>query len=311
MSEYRNGIVLPEASPAYRVKRAESFDPAWLNQYDYAIINPLQVAEDDWSAFPCVPLTTPSTKVRDHVLPHLLDLNSVASGTLDQIKDNIRIYQQRGRFFFSALLKCDEPLVNVVNHFRFTLEQPRYGSSRKWWLRFYDPLVFRHMCWLLDSHQMDRLMGPIKNWTWPVGLGPWDYLDRKEQPDKSIQLPLLKKNQWNVIDRLAVLNLTIERLSLFAPETVKSIMDYPLIDRYIYETQVKHDLKEQEDQSLYAEQATRFGFKIHDHPFIKKRIHEVNKQGIGYAELCNDLGDEDLERMAEEMELETSDDRLI
>lgn len=309
MSEYRKGVVLPESSPAHRVKRIEVFDKEWLGQYDYAVINPLQVAEDDWSDLPCIPLTTPSIRVRGNILPQLLILDRVdKSSKREELSARLSRYNSWGGEFISALIKSESSPTEVVEHFRFTLEQPRYGSSRRWWLRFYDPLVFRHMCWLLDSHQMDRLMGPIQTWCWPEGLGPWFQLNREGKVDTTIRLPLLKKNQWDVIDRFVILNSTIERLSLLAPESVKNITDYQKIDRLISEAQLKYRLIDEEDLILYAEQTMRFGLKVHDHPFIQKRFYEVNKQGIGYAELCNDLNDKDLERMATEMELETSHD---
>lgn len=290
-------------SPASRVGVAQYFDPGWLQpgKHKYALLNPLHVAQADRADLDCRPLKTPSNMVREHLLPQLVCLESLSVAQCESLAVRIGQYAQRGSMFLSALLQSDADADEMIGHFRFTLEQSRPDSRKRWWLRCYDPKVFRHLCWLLETASMDRLLGPITCWRWPNQYGQWHALKRYAAPDLSIRVPLLSPSQWPCIDRMASLNAVIDRLAMLAPEAVVSFDDYRKLDSLLVKAQ-QLGLTGVEDRQLYAEQAARFHPYIHDHPDMQRRLDQTVETQGSYVRRCEDLSAQSLHDMARELE---------
>ncbi|OLO03218.1 DUF4123 domain-containing protein [Salinicola socius] len=292
-----------QCHPAARVGAPKPFDLDWLQpgRHRYALLNPLHVASSDRDDLDSRTLRTPSVKVRDPLLPQLICLEALSPTQREHLAKRIEQYAKRGRAFLSALLQSEADTEEVIRHFRFTLEQARPGSRRRWWLRCYDPRVFRHLCWLLETASMDRLLGPITCWRWPDQYGQWHALERNEVPDLAIRVPLLSASQWSCIDRMASLNAVIDRLAMLKPEAVASFDAYRALDVLLVQAQ-QIGLAAAEDCALYAEQAARFHPHIHDHPEMRRRLDQsVETQG-SYMRRCEDLSAQSLLAMARELE---------
>lgn len=290
-------------SPASRVGAARPFDPNWLqpDRHRYALLNPLHVASSDRDDLDSHTLKTPSVKVRDPLLPQLVCLESLSLTQREHLAKRIEQYAKRGSVFLSALLQSEADTEEVIRHFRFTLEQARPGSRRRWWLRCYDPRVFRHLCWLLETASMDRLLGPITCWRWPNQYGQWHALERHETSDLSTRAPLLSASQWSCIDRMASLNAVIDRLAMLKPEAVASFDDYRDLDGLLVKAQ-QLGLADAEGRQLYAEQAARFHPHIHDHPEMRRRLDQTVETQGSYVRRCEDLSAQSLLAMARELE---------
>lgn len=292
-----------QGSPASRVGAAKPFDLDWLqpDKHRYALLNPLHVASSDRDDLDSRTLRTPSVKVRDPLLPQLICLESLSLTQREHLAKRIEQYAKRGSAFLSALLQSEADADEMVSHFRFTLEQARPGSRRRWWLRCYDPRVFRHLCWLLETASMDRLLGPITCWRWPDQYGQWQALERNEAPDLAIRIPLLSASQWSSIDRMASLNAIIDRLAMLKPEAAVSFDDYGELDGLLVKAQ-QLGLTDAEDQQLHAEQAARFHPHIHDHPEMRRRLDQTVETQGSYVRRCEDLSAQSLLAMARELE---------
>jgi len=304
MGIQRHRALLDPQSPAWRVENVEAFEPCWLETYQYALLNPLSVVQADLAGLPCQPLKTRSIKVREHLLPQLLCLNALSAAQRESLTAIVAEYTRRGTPFLSALLQSEATPDQIISHFRFTLEQPRSGSKRRWWLRCYDPRVFRHLCWLLDELRMDRLLGPITAWSWPDLSGCWHRLPRGGELDPWKRMPMLSRQQWAAIDRMALLNGTLDRLAMLAPEIRCSFEDYVWLDGLLAEAH-ERGLSDAEDCRLYAEQGARFHPHIHDHPGLRQRLNETIEQHGSYARYCEDLSPQLLQTMARELEKTT------
>jgi len=300
----RHRALLDQQSPARRVENLQAFELCWLETYQYALLNPLNTVPADRSGLPCQPLKTPGIKVREHLLPQLLCLNALSGDQRKTLTTMVAEYSRRGTPFLSALLQSEATPAEIIGHFRFTLEQPRSGSKRRWWLRCYDPCVFRHLCWVLDELRMDRLLGPITAWAWPDLSGWWHRLPRGRALDPWQRMPTLSKHQWAVIDRVALLNATLDRLAMLAPEVRFSFEDYMWVDGLLAEAR-ERGLRDAEDCRLYAEQAARFHPDIHDHPGLHQRLSEAIEQQGSYTQYCDDLSSQLLQAMARELEKST------
>lgn len=293
-----------QGRPASRVSAASAFDPDWLRpgRHRYALLNPLHVASSDRGDLDSRTLRTPGIKVRDPLLPQLICLESLSLAQRESLARRIDQYAKRGSVFLSALLQSEADAEEMVGHFRFTLEQPRPRSRRRWWLRCHDPRVFRHLCWLLETASMDRLLGPITCWRWPDQHGHWHALERCEAPDVSIRVPLLSLSQWSCIDRMASLNAVIDRLAMLKPASVTSFDDYKKLDGLLVNAH-QLGLTDAEDRQLYAEQAARFHPHIHDHPEMRRRLDRTVETRGSYVRRCEDLSAQSLLAMAQELEI--------
>lgn len=287
--------------PDTRRQRAAPLVPDWLLTHEYALLNPLIVDSEAWADLPCEPLVTPHANVRPHLLPQLVCLNELSSEARLALVKRIELHQRRGVTFFCALLQSQASADAIAEHLKLHLEQRRSGDSRRWWLRFYDPHVFRHLCWQLEPEQMDRLLGPITAWRWPDVQGDW-YCQRHHSTRQSA-LPhlMLDRTQWRRIDRLASLNGILDRLLISAPEQTQDEILWRRVDSLLAKAE-QLSLGQDEDRQLYAEQAVRFHPDIHSHPAIKARLDSAREQGSTYTRICADLDDAMLERMAAELD---------
>ncbi|MCK0746730.1 DUF4123 domain-containing protein [Chromohalobacter nigrandesensis] len=284
---------------------ADAFDPQWLMECQYALLNPLRVEKADMAGLSCQPLKTPSVKVRDHLLPQLVCLEMLSHTQRESLLPQLMRYQRRGDCLFSALLQSDAPPEDILQHFRFTLEQTRWGSRQKWWLRYYDPAVFQHLCWLLDESQMNRLLGPIKCWHWPAPHEHWSSLAGCQVEKPTINMPLLSDEQWAAIDRVAMLNTTLGRLNMLAPEWTTTFENCRWLDRLLEEAHSHFGMTDPDDRRLYAEQAARFHPRIHDHPALQRHLDEVRETEARYSFICENLSATDMHTMALELKEST------
>ncbi|WP_081694603.1 DUF4123 domain-containing protein [Halomonas huangheensis] len=274
--------------------------PDWLLTHEYALLNPLIVEPEAWADLPCEPLVTPHANVRPHLLPQLIRLNELSSEARLALVERIGRHQRRGVTFFCALLQSDASADVIAQHLKLHLEQRRTGDKRRWWLRFYDPHVFRHLCWQLEPEQMDRLLGPIAAWRWPDAQGDWHCQSHHSTKQYAMPQLMLDRKQWRRIDRLASLNAVLDTLLISAPEKAQEKALWQWVDILLSRAE-KLPLNQAEDRQLYAEQAVRFHPEIHSHPALKARLEDAREQGSSYSNSCADLDDAMLESMATEL----------
>lgn len=285
-----------------QVRTDGDFRPEWLEQHQYAVLNPLNVPAAEWGQLPCKALQTPNANVRPEMLPHLVFLNELdeesRSGLLELVQRNHR----RGVAFFCMLLKSSADAETVTQHLCRYLEQRRPGSRQRWWLRFYKPEVLRHLIWILTSEQIEKLVGPMDEWRWPDGWGRWHSYTRRTVECPMLDALLMTRGQWQSIDRLSLLNGCLGRLENLTPEWARNARNWPTLDNWILDAQSRHGMSRDEDRQLYAEQAARFHPRIHQHMELKKRLTAQHEQGKSYVSLCRDLTPEMMLTFAKELE---------
>ncbi|MCE3028970.1 DUF4123 domain-containing protein [Salinicola sp. DM10] len=226
--------------------------PSSLCQFDFAVINPLVVHERDWRDLPVQALETSPAPARAHRLPQLVALQDLPQEAYEDLIDRIRRYRKRGALFFSALMSTRADLDRTAWHLRRQLLQRRPGDRRYYWLRYYDPHVFRHLTWLLTPTQLARLLGPLDQWSWFDGQGQ-SYVLRRPEIATTIDWLELTRAQWSSIDLFADLNRSLRRLSLLAPDWPQDPTHWQWLDDTLRHAQ-RSGLSS-EDQSLLTERA--------------------------------------------------------
>ncbi|MBZ9560513.1 MULTISPECIES: DUF4123 domain-containing protein [unclassified Modicisalibacter] len=230
----------------------EALTPGSLRQFDFAVINPLVVHERDWRDLPVQALETSPAPARAHRLPQLVALQDLPHEVYDDLIARIRRYRKRGVLFFSALMSTRADLNRTAWHLRRQLLQRRPGDRRYHWFRYYDPLVFRHLAWLLTPTQLARLLGPLDRWSWFDGQGQ-SYVLKRPEITTTIDWLELTRGQWSSIDRFADLNRSLRRLALLAPDWPQDTTHWQWLDDTLRHAQ-RSGLSPG-DQPLLAERA--------------------------------------------------------
>lgn len=272
----------------------------WLLTHQYALLNPLVIEQTEWQDLPHRVLIPPQVDVRPHLLPRLILLGQLDGTERLQLASRIERHRRRGEAYFCALLHGAADADQVAGHLQYQLVQRRGIEREPWWLRYYDPQVFRHLCWQLREDQLDRLLGPITQWCWPDGTGQWH--PQRHQTLQPTLLPalFLTEQQWQGIDRIALLNRTLATLAVAAPELEQTPALWRHTDELL-ELAREYDLASGEDRALFAEQALRFHPRIHSHPALGACRERARRDGIEYSEACATLDDIGMSQLAAEL----------
>lgn len=263
----------------------------------YALVNPLQIAKPDWQDLPATPLVPEMLQAQPHLMPLLVDLAAMAFEKKVALLERIALWRRRGVAYFAALLSCDGRSEVIASHLRNRLIARRPDGERNL-LRFYDPRVFRHLRWLFSAEQMNLLLGPIAAWNWPDGDGVWRQHKRGEPMALTLRLDA---RHWETIDRLRLINRSLNDLEVRAPQLTQDDALAQRIDALLAEAQALHALHENDDRLLYAQQPLRFHPHIHRHPTLRARLQQVREHGGSYVEACADLDDAAMRVLAAEL----------
>lgn len=271
-----------------------------LTRQRFALLNPLTVEEMDWSDLPSQPLENPAAKIRSHLMPRLVRLHELNKAQRLALIARIERYQKRGSAFFCALLETQASAERVAGHLQEQLVQRRKGDSRRWWLRFYDPLVFRHLCWQWQDEHLDRLLGPISAWCWQGEGGQWQRRRYQAETPPRFSYLFLEPQHWAKIDRITLLNACLMNLQVFAPQQPQTPGLWRWVDELIVRAR-NIPLASDRDCQRYVEQAVCHHPDIHAHPELRARLDRIREQGGSYITACKDLEAATLERLAADM----------
>lgn len=272
-----------------------------IQSYSYAVVNPLQVDEDEWSDLPMTPIVPERFKTQAHLFPLLLTLDELDFETRVGLLDRMHMWEPNSDFpFFSALIQSSAAPLRIQRHLARQLTRRRAGSVDL--LRPFDPRVFRHLNWLLTTEQMDALLGPIEAWAWREPYGIWRQTYRR-QVSKTLA-PRLHDSQWASYARFGMLNSLIARLHDVAPHLNVDASRARELDGFLELAERVHHLGNLEDRRLFAEQAIRYHPRIHTHAALRERLQKAAARQTSYVRACADLGEMAMHQLVREIELQ-------
>lgn len=189
-----------------------NLDHRWFLAQDYALVNPLQVALDQYSDLNTVCLVPSGFERHARMMPLLVTLKTLSEPRRLDLLERARHWS---RYYdlplFCALLSSNATQDTIQASLRRNLIVSR-GNGRQVWLRQHDPRIFRHLCWLLDGAQMASLMGPVTHWTWFDPLaGQWHAYARGE--DVCAVRLRMTPDQWAAVDEMEALNCCLRDLA--------------------------------------------------------------------------------------------------
>lgn len=275
--------------------------PSWPSAR-FAVINAAQAAPEYWADLPSQSIAPEAYRGQAELFPVLVDLAPLDETQRATIQEREANYTAKfGKPYLMALLDATCTPASLITHVGRRMVV-RLQDGQEDILRFYDPLVFRHLRWQLSTEQMDSLFGPVDAWHWKEPDGTWHTHQRQaEQP--SIRPLRLTPAQWPSLLRMADLQRAIRMLARDEPQQANRIETAKLLDQSLADAQSINGLDDRGDRILFALQAQRFGRAIHDHPVLRQRLNWVrNGTATTYVLACADLENEHLKKLALDLE---------
>lgn len=274
-------IQVDDQSFSIEEKQLGTFSEKIIEDAQFAIINPLKIDEEDWKDLSPHALKTSPAPARDHLLPQLISLSDLETITVSDLLDRDEKYRKRGVSFFCALLCSESSLDDILFHFKKIILQKRPNDHQRWWFRFYDPNVFKHLNWILTAKQLTRLMGPVTQWAWPDRKGNWFSVYRPMDAPLINWLEL-DVSQWNSIDNLQLINESLRRLSILSPEWNQNSGNLKLFGNLVGKLDSCYNLSN-DDLQYIAESCVKYTENLIDHPYIKKMLENITESESSLA----------------------------
>ncbi|MDT3499599.1 DUF4123 domain-containing protein [Stenotrophomonas maltophilia] len=264
------------------VRQGQIMDHRNFLRQDYGLINPLQLDPGQWQEMPSIPLIPAQLDAAAHQMPHLIILRDMPEMEKLRMLDKSDSWQGAyGVPIIPVLLRSSEK-PDVLAKKLMASMLARYRRDGWFWLRFHDPRVFRHLQWIMNPAQLQRLMGRGNSWSW------FDQEHKgwceKECPESGAEYPLvLDMAQWGSVFRLEVLNRTLKDVLRIRPGLEMSERLFRDIDELILRAVEVEALTALDDQVAYTRNSLIFGPAFHEHPAIRACLASARIGEAGYT----------------------------
>jgi len=256
---------------------------------DFAIINPLQVDPSEWAGLDCLPIVPKGLDAHEAMLPRLAVLREVSHQNRLALLTQAEAHQRTDAMpLLSALLVSVATPAQLVSHLarQMVLKTPFRASFL---LRYYDPLVFRHLRWIFNARQMAAFLGPVETWHYAILDTP--YWHRQCVPGCLAEMkPRLDKEQWGRLHRIGLINAVVKKATRASLLLCEDTALFLKIDGYLKMAIEEAGLTEAGDQQCYALQALKFGPEYLVEAKTVQRVARSKSECVSYVGLCMEEG---------------------
>ncbi|MTH48951.1 DUF4123 domain-containing protein [Intestinirhabdus alba] len=187
-------------------------NPLSPGEHDFAIIDRMHHPDVD-ASWPVLELVSPMLKPQAHLYPWLLPLKEMDARGWQTLMERLTPSQHTPPIS-CLLLRSEQPVAEVRN----LLIKALYFTDRNLQghiLRYYDPRVLFHLCWMLTPYQLTQALPVPEITRWTFWLeGRWQTLappaEFSWQPGTPRALPLEQ------LQRCGLINQVLEKLPCFS-----------------------------------------------------------------------------------------------
>ncbi|KAF1039963.1 MAG: hypothetical protein GAK33_00963 [Burkholderia lata] len=275
------------------------FDGHALDARHHLLLDPLQGDVDamlSWQDFPLRALAPPGFDAQSRQLPSLLawqDLSDV------QRTQALRLLTDRDEAIAASLcvglLQSDAVSAYVRAHLRQLLV-PHFPDGARGVFRFYDPVVFLHLGWMLDAGQRSVLFGPVSVWTFPSD-GAWFAQSTPLQGSHHVRFAP-GEPVWRRIGRIGAVHAALETELAWRAEP---LLYGPQVEAWLVRAEA-HGLSERDDVVAFV----RHGMLKHPgfdtHPEVMATLQQCAGHPTRYRRLTSLWSDDDWRAIVRDLE---------
>lgn len=275
------------------------FDADALDARHFLLLDPLQGGEDavlPWENLPLRVLAPPGFEAQARQLPYLLAWQDLSDA---QRPLAMRLLTDRDEALAVSicvgLLQADAAPAYVRAHLRQLLV-PHFPDGARGVFRFYDPVVFLHLGWMLDESRRSVLLGPVSAWTFPSG-GAWFRQTTPSQGSHHVRFAP-GEPAWRRIGRIGAIHAVLETEPAWRAEPV---LYGPQVEAWLARAEA-HGLSERDDLVAFA----RHGMLKHPgfdtHPEVLAMLQQCAGHPTRYRRYSSLWSDADWQAIVRDLE---------
>jgi hypothetical protein len=226
-----------------------------LSKQDYIILNKAALWSQPWhTELPLYVLLPQELEGDAEKMPLLIPTIKLLDPQKELLCDSILASAKANEEPLPACLLA-APDTNLDNMRRHLIDRLILHSPQgRMFFRYFDPLVFAHLSWILDATQIATLFGPIQTWTFPFQN---DWISQKAADVPVSHTPwAVRAEQREKLNRVGAINVTLDRWQKRQNRPWRDLAEYldltHWVERAVETGQRKHQLKSSDELSDFA-----------------------------------------------------------
>lgn len=275
------------------------FDGHALDARHFMLLDPLQVESDaalPWQDLPSRTLAPPGFEAQARQLPLLLawrDLSPAQRSLVPRLLTNPE--EAIAAPMCVAVLQAEVESAYVLRHLRQLLV-PHFPGGGRGVFRFYDPVVFMHLGWMLDDSQRTVLFGPVSSWTFPWN-GDW-FIQTTQSPGSPHVRFAPGAAAWHRIGRIGALHAVLDTEPSWRAEPA---VYGPQVEQWIIKAE-SHGLSERDDVVVFARHGLLRHPRFDIHPEVITTLQRCVGHPTRYRRLTSLWSDADWQAIVRDLE---------
>lgn len=270
-----------------------------LDARHFMLLDPLQIESDaalPWQSLPLRALAPPGFEAQTRQLPYLLAWQDLSPTQRSLV---LRLLTDPDEAIAApmcvALLQADVEPAYVRRHLRQLLV-PHFPGGGRGVFRFYDPVVFVHLGWMLDHSQRTVLFGPISAWTFPWN-DDW-FVQMTPSPGSHHVRFAPGAPVWHRIGRIGTLHAVLETEPLWRAEPA---LHGPQAEPWLIMAEA-HGLSERDDVVTFARHGLLKHPRFDTHPEVIATLRQCAGHPTRYRRLTSLWSDADWQVIVQDLE---------
>lgn len=271
------------------------------NACTFALIDPLhgnEAALAAWANFPQTSLVPMGFEAKAAQLPRLVDLRKISNGLRDRMLDLLLSRAPTaGGALCVGLFETRANVEHMALHLCTRLA-PHFPQDQPGIFRFYDPVVFEHLIWTLQTPLLASLFGPVNAWILPL-RGAW-YTQVPPTDDATLRSLSFHLNaaSWQRVFRIGAIHGVLDNDPAWrsAPATFGPQVE-PLLIRA-----AEHQLAERDDAVAFATHGLRWHRNFDHHPRVAALLADCVGHPARYRRLTSGWSDAEWQTITAELE---------
>lgn len=277
-----------------------NLDHCFVRNMSCALVDPLSGDKEAvafWMSLPAVSLAPSAYETRAGQFPWLVALDGLGDRQRDDVLTAVLGERNDPRREpLVALLHSDAALERIRIHLR-RLIAPRFPGGREGVFRFYDPVVFTHLQWILDSRQQAALLGPIRTWYWPWRQH-WHQAGQSFPPKERALHFAPGRRGWECIGRVGAIHAVLEH----DPSWREDVLSWGARAETLLARAERHQLSERADVVAFAVQGLRWHLRLDEHPKVAQVLADSSGHPRRYSRLTGAWNDATWQAIVNELD---------